>query len=706
MKYSQRIIQYIVIALVQLITLLLVAIFSEGLQIQSLAAAIGVAAAYVIAQVVYWWLFINFFSWLPVWLYPLLTFILTGGVVMLVGNLIPGIEILSIGTGIWIAVVLTAVNAVLGSLLSLDVDSKFDNNVTRKLVERRGKPITTTVPGFLFLEIDGLGEKIFQHALDAGHMPTLKRWLDRGTHRIMGWETDFTAQTGAMQTGILMGSNDEVPAYRWWDRQKHRIVMSGDPRDAVVIERGLSSGRGLLSEGGASRGNMFSGDASESLFTFGTLLDRTRGSGPGFYLYLVSPFVIARLFARFLIEVVKEWWQAWQQKRRKDPYAISARNPGYAFFRAIMGPFLQDLITYTVISDVLRGLPAVYALYAGYDDLGHFAGMESPEAYEALEETDHYFARIERALQNAPRPYHVVVLSDHGQSTGPTFHAAHGLTLEQLVKGLTGGDNQVYASLDTQEAWDNLNAFLSESINANTRTARVLRTMLRSKTQGNLVAVGPERNPREAYQQQDQAEKARMIVLASGCSGLIYFSQAGQRMTYEEIQGQYPDLIPGLVKHPGIGFLLVRSSENGDLVLGKEGIYFLDQNTYEGKNPLGMYGTNAPAHLKRESGFANCPDLIINTSYDPETEELCGFENQVSHHGGLGGPQSYPFIFYPAELRYDGQPLIGATSVYRMLRGWRDTVQGTGATSAAPILEESDLLETGPMGSASSHPAA
>ena len=89
-----------------------------------------------------------------------------------------------------------------------------------------------------------------------------------------------------------------------------------------------------------------------------------------------------------MIEVFKEWVERWQQRLRKDKYMISARNAFYAFFRAFMGPLMQDLATYTVISDVLRGVPAIYALYAGYDDLSHFAGMKSPEAFKVLHETD------------------------------------------------------------------------------------------------------------------------------------------------------------------------------------------------------------------------------------------------------------------------------------------------------------------------------
>ena len=170
---------------------------------------------------------------------------------------------------------------------------------------------------------------------------------------------------------------------------------------------------------------------------------------------------------------------------------------------------LQDLVTYTVINDALRGVPAVYALYGGYDDVAHFTGMRSPESMEMLHAIDAYFGRIEKALEYAPRPYHVVVLSDHGQSIGPTFENASGKSLEGLVKDLTTGGDGVYASINTNEAWDNVNAFLSESVNANSRAASVLRTMMQSKTQDGVVSYGPDRSPTEAQQENAQAAECK-----------------------------------------------------------------------------------------------------------------------------------------------------------------------------------------------------
>lgn len=674
-----RIIQILSVVIVDSIVLFLMGLVSPGITITTFASAIALVVVVSIIQGVVWWLFINFFAHLPAILFPILTFLLTGAAVTFFGDYIPGVQLDSIWTGLWIAIVLTIVNAILASILVLDEDSSFDRNVTAKMVSKYGNVTKTDVPGFLFLEIDGLSIDMLRRALAEGHMPTLKKWIDSGNHKLQQWETDFTSQTGAMQTGILLGNNDNIPAYRWWDRAAGKMIMSGNPKDAVNIEKRLSTGRGLVSDGGSSRGNMFSGDATESLFTMSVTMNRKRGRGPGFYAYLFNPFILARLITRFVIEIIKEWYEAAAQRRRHergskdDKYIVSSRNTAYALLRAFMGPLLQDLTTYTVIGDVLRGVPAIYALYAGYDDLAHFAGMSSPEAFEALHETDRYFARIERALPSAPRPYHVIVLSDHGQSLGPTFQTAYGISLEDLVKGLVNG--QVFAALNTNEAWDNLNAVLNESTNDDTRSAALIKRALASKTKDGAVALGPERDAKESEPEEKEIEKSNVVVFGSGSTGLIYFTDSKQRMTYEQIQDAHPDLILGLINHPGVGFIIVKSETDGTMVMTKGGINFIDLNKVEGVDPLAVYGPNAAMHIRRESSFVDCPDIIVNTRFDPATEELCGFENQVSHHGGLGGPQNRPFVLYPSTLPYDGKPILHAAGLYRLMRGWREDVQ-------------------------------
>jgi len=661
-----RFFQAIVIIIVHAITLIVISKWITGIQIDSPRAAIGAAIAYTLAQMAFWFVFIKFLSWLPAILYPILTFVLGGFAVMIVANVLPGIEIDSWVTGLRITLWITIVNGFLSTFLSIDQDAIVDRVVTRRMVKKHGKVETTAVPGFVFLEIDGLGEGQLHKAIDEGFMPNLKGWLDRGSHIITGWETDYSAQTGAMQSGILLGNNNEIPAYRWWDRSEQHVVISGDPRDAIKIEKNLSTGRGLLADGGASRGNMFSGDAEESILTMSTVLNKERGRGPGFYFYLLSPTILLRLLARFFAECVIEWKDAWLQKRRKDPYRISARKRSYAFLRAFMGPFLQDLATYMVVSDMLRGLPAIYALYPAYDDLSHFAGMHSPEAFKSLHETDRYFARIEKALKFSPRPYHIVVLSDHGQTLGITFENAFGITLEKLVQSLLKGEGEVYAAQNTHETWDKLGAVLDESIQDDTRTAKLIDNMLKNKKEGDMVVVGPQA-------EDEKARKSKVVIFGSGGAGLIYFTHSPERMTFEEIQKESPDLIIGLYSHPGVDFVMVKSAENGNMVIGKGGIYYLDDDKVEGnRNPIGHYGPNAARHLRREASFSNCPDLLVNSVYDPEKDEMYNFENQVSHHGAMGGPQNFGFVLHPASLHAGDEPIVTAEGLYKVMRGWRD----------------------------------
>jgi len=243
-----------------------------------------------------------------------------------------------------------------------------------------------------------------------------------------------------------------------------------------------------------------------------------------------------------------------------------------------------------------------------------------------------------------------------------------------LVKKFISGEVNIFSSADENEAWDNINAILTESTKEESRTGTLLKRAFTKKDVEGIVALGPERDPKESTK--DKEAQAKIVVYGSGSSGLIYFTDSKERLTLEQIRDKHPGLVVGLAQHPGIGFVLVKSAEQGSLVMGKKGIRYLDHDTVEGEDPLADFGPNAAMHLKRESSFWNCPDIIVNSVYDPKTQELPGFENQVGHHGGMGGPQNHAFIMYPSELAYDGTPVVGAESVYKLLRGWREKVQG------------------------------
>src|SRR5512134_540394 len=102
---------------------------------------------------------------------------------------------------------------------------------------------------------------------------------------------------------------------------------------------------------------------------------------------------------------------------------------------------------------MLSGRPAVYATFASYDEVAHHSGLERPDTLEALRKLDQQFGRIDRARRYAPRPYEIVVLSDHGQTQGATFKQRNGYGLDELVeRSLASGEVADFSGGDEQSA--------------------------------------------------------------------------------------------------------------------------------------------------------------------------------------------------------------------------------------------------------------
>lgn len=473
-RHRQEIRQILTIIIIQGVTLVILGLLLPGLVIESILPAIGIAAIYLITQGLYWRLFILFFSRLPGWLFPLLSTVVTVSLLLFLGNQIPGILILDVITGLWIVFILTAVTVVVESYMSLDIDQAFDRYISRRVIQKRGQPEMTHVPGILYVSLDGVSENVLRKAIEKGRMPTLKRWLDQGSHRLTAWETDFSSQTGSIHAGLLLGNNEEIPAYRWWDRQKQKAYRSGSFWDAAEIEKERSTGNGLLAQGGASRANMFSGDAKETLFTISKMLEREREAGPGYYFYIINPFIISRMLTQFIYGVIREWIQSVYQRLRRDKHAIGARNFLYAFIRAADCQVFQAITTYVVIGDILRGLPAIFTTLTGYDNVGHYTGVESTEAFQTLMELDRFINRLEHATRLAPRPYEIVLLSDHGQTHGGPFKKAYGITLEHLVKRAINDKKTIFYAIDDDELLDKFDAFLKDTLHGKPRTTDIL----------------------------------------------------------------------------------------------------------------------------------------------------------------------------------------------------------------------------------------
>ncbi len=541
------------------------------------------------------------------------------------------------------ALVIAAVSIALDVVLGTNDDDSYSVRVTRRVARRLGASAHTDVPGILFLEIDGLALPILRAAMRDGSAPVMARWIAEHGYHLHEWETDLSSQTGASQAGILLGSNENIPAFRWVEKETGRLMVCSSPSDCAEIERRHATGKGLLINDGTSRGNLLSGEATDAILTVSRTEAETKAN-PGYRAFLANGFNVTRALVLFGWEIALELTAAARAKRR-DVQPRGHRGGIYPLMRGAMCVIVRDLIVFAVLTDMMRGRPAVYATFSSYDEVAHHSGLMRADTLEALRKLDQQFGRLERARRYAPRPYEIVVLSDHGQTQGATFKQRNGYGLDELVERSLGrGDVTGIAGGDEQHS------------------------MVKT-------AVDEATGHKPAKREKNDVSDRDAVVLGSGNLGLVYLMEEKRRLTLEEIDARHPELLGALRNHPHVGWVMVRSSEHGAVVLGGGGANYLDENRVEGEDPLAVFSPTAAHHLRRTDSFADVADIMVGSFYDPVLDEGCAFEELISFHGGLGGPQTRGFILSPGHLPEPDQPIVGAAAVHDLLWSWRESLQ-------------------------------
>ena len=258
--------------------------------------------------------------------------------------------------------------------------------------------------------------------------------------------------------------------------------------------------------------------------------------------------------------------------------------------------------------------------------------------------------------------------------------------MEDLVQELAE-EYRVEGFEEASEGYGHVSVFLSDAIEheQSNSTRRVAKRVKRytvgeaeQREQESLDRV----SGKQAGDDESKADEAgddgppQIVVLASGNLGLIYGTRLGRRSELEEIESFYPGLLEGLAAHEGIGFLMVGSQKQGAVVIGDKGRYYLADDRIEGENPLAGFGLRAADHLRRENSFSNCPDILVNSFYRADTNEVAAFEELIGCHGGMGGYQTQPFLLYPAGWRLDSnEEIVGAAAVYHQLKSWLHQVK-------------------------------
>ncbi|MDH6696891.1 uncharacterized membrane protein YvlD (DUF360 family) [Streptomyces sp. MAA16] len=617
----------------------------------AVTAALG-AGAFGLLSALVWPLLVRMLLLVPALVLGLLVFFLNGALLLLALRLNPA----SRGgaapeTAVVVAAVMSAVASATGGALAVRDDDAYRRRLYRLADRRRRRhPPSPLVPGTVFLQLDGVGHDVLLAAADRGVMPTVARLLADGTHRLTPWRTDWSSQTGASQLGILHGSNDDIPAFRWYEKDTREVMVCNRPTSAAELQRRAverTGDGGLLTRDGASRGNLFGGGADEQALVL-SIAARRRGrstrSRAGYFAYFSDPANAVRTALSFFAEIAREIAQSTRARARKQRPRVG-RGGLYPVVRAFATVVERDVVVAAVMGDMLGGRTAVYADLVAYDEVAHHSGPHSADAEQVLARLDRSLALIEKVAEHAPRPYRIVLLSDHGQSPGETFRARYGLGLADLVRAGCG--------LPVPR--------------------RARRT--RSGTEARAAVRAALRRPVEEGVEEHRhgGRRSEPIVLASGNLGLVSFPDVPHRMTKEEIDARHPALLTTLAHHPGIGFLLVRSERHGGVVLGAHGAEIPLDRLDEDPGPLAAFGPGAADAVRRTHSFPHTADIMVNSFHDPDEGEVLAFEEQIGSHGGLGGAQGRPFLLSPLDLSApveDGRELVGAERVHQVLRRW------------------------------------
>ncbi len=663
--------------------------FTLGSWYNSFIIVIGVS----IANSLLWPIFRRFLMKFIILTFGIGALLINSIIFYIVSYFIPGV---SMGFyGFWqVPIMMAIATTFVTNITNTNYYDGYIQNILKYAVKQK-TPYKKRYSGVIMLEIDGLSINTLKKAIDKGMMPTIKSWIDNETHNLKQWETDLSSQTGASQAGILHGNNENIVAYRWVEKENNnKIIVSGKLSDAPEIEKKITDGRGLLVNG-ISIANMFSGDSKYSALTSSRLGGISRIYNKTLHTIFLDAYNFPRIFVLFLWDILVEF-KSQIMHRLKNIQPRLRRTVVYAAVRAGANVVLREATTEILTSEILTAnIDTAYATYMGYDEIAHHSGVQDNDVWGVLKQIDVQINRLQSAIDMSERDYKLVILSDHGQSNGATFKQRYGITLGNYVRRLLPDDLKMFKSEYNIDHFRD--ALLPEnkqlkSIKERVETVRDdlfeeneslqnLRDGIDKRKPAIIFENEQYENLREKYSNSleyitghesiehstKKAKDSELIVLGSGNLGLIYLTQWKQRLTYEEIVMLFPDLIPGLVKHSGIGFIMVNSITNGGMVIGQNGIYYLDNDKIVGENPLEDFGKNAARHLKRQNSFENMPDILVNSFYDAKNNEVCAFEELIGSHGGLGGDQTKPFILYPSEWEAPDE-LIGASSIYKFLK--------------------------------------
>lgn len=293
-----------------------------------------------------------------------------------------------------------------------------------------------TRPGLIMIQIDGLSQSQFEHALKHKEMPFLQRLIKREHYQLHTQYSGLPSTTPAVQAELFYGVKGAVPAFAFRNQASGELVRMFEPDAAARVESLLArTGNGALLKGGSAYSNIYTGGAAESHFCpssmgWGPTL---RGANP----LVLLAFVLSNLYSflrtgvLLLLEVGLALWDF-----------VRGLVGGHDFIkelkfiptRVAISILLRELCVIGGKIDISRGMPVIHINFLGYDEQSHRRGPRSLFAHWTLKGIDDAIARLWRAANHSAwRHYDVWIYSDHGQVLARPYASVQGYTLKEAV---------------------------------------------------------------------------------------------------------------------------------------------------------------------------------------------------------------------------------------------------------------------------------
>jgi uncharacterized membrane protein YvlD (DUF360 family) len=607
-------------------------------------------------------------------------FIVNALALLITSRLLPVFEVSGFIAAFFGGLVLATVNTIITGVLTVDDEDSFYQGVVERVAKRQTfRGAVETGRGLAMMEIDGLSYWHMKHALDAGMLPTLKQMMDEEGYVLSRVDCGLPSQTSACQAGIMFGDNYDIPAFRWYEKDRQKLMVSGS--DAAEINARYAHGNGLM-RGGSSINNMLDGDAEKSLLTLADLRtgtpDEKSRRARDIYLLAANPYFLMRTVVLMFGDALLEIFQYLRARSRGVEPRLDRLHHFYPMIRAATTVFMRDVAAYLMSLDIIRGAPSIYVTWPGYDEVAHHSGPWSSDAFGVLRRYDRVVQRMRDLIKRkAPRPYDLILLSDHGQSFGATFKQRYGLSLKEFIeqhlpKGMTvsqnfGGDTGIISLQAVSGELDNVQA-----------------QGVSGRVGGAVVKQGQKAAQRAVDEREAAAGAAQVVAYGSGNLAQVYFDLHPRRILLSELQAAYPGMVDALVQHEAVGIVCGYADDGSPIVLSKTGRRNLVTSEVTGEDPLKPYGDVELRswQVRRVMEFPHAGDLmVISTVYPDGT--VAALEELIGSHGGMGGEQTDAFIFHPRDMPVG--ETRNATDVFHILNARRGQPLATPiANPAAP----------------------